>query len=185
VVRAAEPPDVSALVKLAAELARFQDLGDRFAATEAGIRGGLFGRHRSAEALVAERRGEIIGYAIVARSFSSTSGAPKLIVEDAFVAPDQRGCGAGSALFRAIARRAKEMGACRAEWTVLRDNHQALEFYDKLGAKSSPQWITCTMESQHLDDLTGMSGTTLEREPELPMRAPGKPDIAKRTAECC
>jgi len=152
-VRRAVPADIPDLIELTRQLAQFQDLGDRFAATEEGIRAGLFGRHRSAEAIVAQCGSEVTGYAIFAQSFSSTRCRPKLIVEDVFVMPDCRGRGVGSALFQAIADRARELGAGRIEWTVLRDNQEALQFYDSLGAVPSPEWVTCGVDGTAIDAL--------------------------------
>jgi GNAT superfamily N-acetyltransferase len=151
IVRPARPADIPQLKTLIEQLARYQDLSDRFAATEAGIRAGLFGRHRSAQALVAERGAEIVGYAIFALSFSSTRGERKLVVEDIFVVPDHQGCGVGSALFDDITRRAQELGACYAQWSVLRDNDRAIEFYERMGAQPAPEWITCTLEGDDFD----------------------------------
>lgn len=183
-VRSAAPADIPALVRLARELAQFQDLGDRFAATEAGIRAGLFGRHRSAEAVVAEAAGEIVGYAIFARSFSSTRGAPKMIVEDVFVAPEQRGLGVGHALFREMALRSKSMGACLAEWSVLRDNSDALVFYDSLGARPSKEWMTCTIDDSALDELAAY-GVEPDQTRRGPLPRPNPPgDTLRKPAEC-
>jgi len=153
VVRAAQPSDIGALLDLTRQLAEFQDMDDRFAATEAGIRSGLFGRHRSAEALVAERVDEIVGYAIISQSFSSTRGATKLIVEDIFVAPGRRGEGAGSALFNRIAERGIELGVCYAQWSVLSTNSDAIAFYGRLGAVPAPEWMVCTLEKAELRRL--------------------------------
>ncbi|HUF07845.1 MAG TPA: GNAT family N-acetyltransferase [Rhodothermales bacterium] len=153
-VRRAVPADIPDLIELTRQLAQFQDLGDRFAATEEGIRAGLFGRHRSAEAIVAQCGWEVAGYAIFAQSFSSTRCRPKLIVEDIFVMPGCRDRGVGSALFQAIAEQARERGAGRIEWTVLRDNQEALQFYDRLGAVPSPEWVTCGVDENAIDALS-------------------------------
>lgn len=63
-IRAATPDDVGAMLALMYELAEFEKLTHLFVATEADLRDALFGARPSAEAIVAERGGNMIGYAL-------------------------------------------------------------------------------------------------------------------------
>lgn len=70
-IRAATPDDVGTMLALMYELAEFEKLTHLFIATEDGLRDALFGARPSAEAIVAERDGKMIGYALFFHNYST------------------------------------------------------------------------------------------------------------------
>jgi GNAT superfamily N-acetyltransferase len=139
-IRAAEPGDVGAVLALMRELAEFEKLTHLFVATEESLREALFGAHPAAEALVAERDSQIVGYALFFHNFSTFLSRRGLYLEDLYVQPALRGSGLGTALLQRLAAIAVERRCGRFEWSVLDWNQRAIDFYTKMGATVLPDW---------------------------------------------
>jgi GNAT superfamily N-acetyltransferase len=139
-IRRAAPADTAAVLALMYELAEFEKLTHLFVATEEGLREALFGEHPGAEALVAERDGRIVGYALFFHNFSTFLSRRGLYLEDLYVQPALRGSGLGTALLRRVAAIAVERRCGRFEWSVLDWNQPAIDFYTKMGATVMPDW---------------------------------------------
>ncbi|HEV3104602.1 MAG TPA: GNAT family N-acetyltransferase [Trinickia sp.] len=140
VIRPAAPADIGALLALMRELAEFEKLTHLFVATEESLHEALFGARPAAEALVAERDGRIVGYALFFHNFSTFLSRRGLYLEDLYVQPALRGCGLGTALLRRVAAIAVERRCGRFEWSVLDWNQPAIDFYTKMGATVMPDW---------------------------------------------
>ena len=140
IIREATPLDVSGMLGLMRELAEYEKLTHLFEATEEALGEALFGQHPAAEALVAEREGKIVGYALYFQNFSTFLGRRGLYLEDLYVQPALRGSGLGTALLRRVAALAVARNCGRFEWSVLDWNQSAIDFYTKMGATVMPDW---------------------------------------------
>lgn len=152
-IRAASPADVALLMTMIGELAEYERLADQVRATEALLDRALFGSPPSAEALIAERGGEPIGYALYFRTFSTFLAIQGIWLEDLYVRPEHRKGGAGRALLAAVAARLREGGGERLEWAALDWNELALGFYRGLGARAMSEWITHRLVGEDLTRL--------------------------------
>ncbi|MDR6381373.1 GNAT family N-acetyltransferase [Paraburkholderia caribensis] len=152
-IRAATPDDVGAMLALMYELAEFEKLTHLFIATEDGLRDALFGARPSAEAIVAERDGKMIGYALFFHNYSTFLGRRGLYLEDLYVQPTERGTGLGSKMLRYLAALAVERQCGRFEWSVLDWNQRAIDFYQKMGATVLPDWRVVRITGDALDQL--------------------------------
>lgn len=152
-IRAATHEDVGAMLALMYELAEFEKLTHLFIATEDGLRDALFGARPSAEAIVAERDGRMIGYALFFHNYSTFLGRRGLYLEDLYVKPTERGTGLGSKMLRYLAALAVERQCGRFEWSVLDWNQPAIDFYQKMGATVLPDWRIVRMTGDALDQL--------------------------------
>ena len=86
---------------------------------------------------VYEENGELLGYAMTARSFSTEFGKPCVWLEDLFVAPAARGRGVGRALLSFVL--AKHPGAVfRLE--AERENEKAVRLYEGVGFAELPYY---------------------------------------------
>ena len=94
-LRAAEARDVPAIVGLIRELAEFEKLTHLVQVTPQSLHPHLFGERPAAEAVVAERDGQVIGFALFFTNFSTFLGKPGLYLEDLYVQPAHRGGGVG------------------------------------------------------------------------------------------
>jgi GNAT superfamily N-acetyltransferase len=153
-LRAAEPRDVPAIVGLIRELADFEKLTHLVEVTPQSLHPQLFGERPAAESVVAEREGEVIGFALFFTNFSTFLGKPGLYLEDLYVQPAHRGSGVGQALLTHLAGLANERGYGRFEWSVLDWNVDAIRFYERMGATLMPEWRICRVSGATLRSLS-------------------------------
>ncbi len=142
-LRAAEPHDVEAVVRLIRGLAEFEKLTHLLEVTPEKLALHLFGARPVAEAVVVERGGRVVAFALFFTNFSTFLARPGLYLEDLFVEPAQRGQGIGQALLEHLARLAASRGYGRFEWSVLDWNEGAIRFYQRMGATVMPDWRIC------------------------------------------
>lgn len=155
VIREAAPRDAGELLRLIRELAIYEKLEHMAVGTEAMLHASLFGARRAAEALVAERSGRAVGFALYFTTFSTFVCKPGLYLEDLFVEPQHRGAGIGKALLRRLAALAVERDCGRLEWRVLDWNAPSIRFYESLGAKILPEWELVRMTRPEFARLAG------------------------------
>jgi GNAT superfamily N-acetyltransferase len=149
-IRAAEPRDVPELLRLIRGLAEYEKLAHMAVGTEAQLKDALFCARPAAEALMAERAGRAVGFALFFTTFSTFLCKPGIYLEDLFVEPGHRGSGIGKALLRRLARLAAERDCGRLEWRVLDWNEPSIAFYKSLGAQLMPEWILVRMTEGEL-----------------------------------
>ncbi len=152
-LRAAAPGDVDAIVGLIRELAAFEKLSHLCVVTPQILAPQLFGAQPAAQAVVAERAGTIVAFALFFTNFSTFLGRPGLYLEDLYVQPAHRGAGIGRALLMHLAALAVERGCGRFEWSVLDWNVDAIAIYEKMGAKLLPEWRICRVGADALADF--------------------------------
>lgn len=137
-IRDAVEADLDEIVALIRELADYERMADEVVLDDAAVREHLFGPDPAARVLIAERDGEVAGFALYFTTFSTFLGRPGIWLEDLFVRPDHRGSGLGLALIQ----RLRERTDGRMEWNVLDWNQPSIDFYEALGARPVPGWIT-------------------------------------------
>jgi GNAT superfamily N-acetyltransferase len=149
-IRAAEPRDVDAIVRLIGALAEFEELAHLVRVTPEKLAPHLFGPRPVAEALVAESDGAIVAFALFFTNFSTFLAQPGLYLEDLFVEPAQRGKGIGEAMLTRLGQLAAARGCGRFEWSVLDWNENAIRFYKRMGATVMPDWRICRISGEAL-----------------------------------
>ncbi|MEO8923727.1 MAG: GNAT family N-acetyltransferase [Caldimonas sp.] len=149
-IRAAEPRDLEAIVGLIAGLAEFERLTHLLEVTAEKLSPHLFGDRPVAEALVVEKEGGLVAFALFFTNFSTFLAKPGLYLEDLFVLPEHRGEGIGEALLTRLAQLADERGCGRFEWSVLDWNDSAIRFYERMGATVMPDWRICRVAGDAL-----------------------------------
>jgi len=142
-IRPAVRADVAAIVRLIHGLAEFEKLTHLVQVTPESLAPHLFSERPVAEALVAERAGRVVAFALFFTNFSTFLARPGLYLEDLFVEPEARGQGIGQALLEHLARLAAARGCGRFEWSVLDWNEGAIRFYQRMGATVMPDWRIC------------------------------------------
>jgi GNAT superfamily N-acetyltransferase len=157
VIREAEPRDASAILRLIRALAEYEKLLDYVETNERQIRETLFAPHPRAFCLIAESRGEAVGYAVWLYSYSTFSGRHGIYLEDLFVLPENRGAGIGKELLRTLARRCIAEHLGRLDWAVLDWNQSAILFYQSLGATPSEGWTSFGLRGESLSRLGSLA----------------------------
>lgn len=87
--------------------------------------------------------GEVVGFATVYFSFSSTLAAKVAILNDLFTQPNYRGRGIGRKLIEHCRNFAATRGAARLQWLTAPDNAAAQKLYDALATRKS-NWVLYT-----------------------------------------
>ena len=152
-IRPAVRADSPEILRLIEGLARYEKLEHMAVGTVAMLEASLFGPRPACEALVAERGGRAVGFALFFTTFSTFLCKPGLYLEDLFVEPECRGLGIGKALLQRLAALAVERGCGRFEWRVLDWNEPSIRFYESLGATLMPTWILVRMTSSAIATL--------------------------------
>jgi GNAT superfamily N-acetyltransferase len=147
--------EVSELLELIRELARFEKLEHEVEATVESLTKSLFAPNPVAGALIGRVNGGLAGYALYFFTFSSFVGRAGIWLEDLYVRPAFRRQGLGRAMIEAVARIGAERNCGRFEWTALNWNKNALDFYRKLGAQMMDEWILVRMNSEGLRRVAG------------------------------
>ena len=89
--------------------------------------------------------------------FLDLGGCHSLFLEDLYVTPEHRGCGAGKALFQHLARVAVSNNCGRFEWNVLNWNQPAIDFYESFGAQPQSEWLGYRLTGSALHDLAAVT----------------------------
>ncbi len=147
--------EVSGLLELIRELARFEKLEHEVEATVESLTESLFGPEPVVGALIGRVGDELAGYALYFFTFSSFVGRPGIWLEDLYVRPAFRRQGLGSMMIEAVARIGAERNCGRFEWTALNWNKNALDFYRKLGAQMMDEWVLIRMNAEGLRRVAG------------------------------
>ncbi len=139
IVRKIQPTDVEVVLNLIKGLAEFEKEPDAVINTVEKLHDDLF-VHKYCEAFVAEKNGQVIGFALYYTSYSTWKG-PCIYLEDLFVIEEARGKKVGSQLFDAVVQVAKERSVARMDWQILDWNTPAIEFYKRKKATIDTDWL--------------------------------------------
>ena len=140
-IRRAGHKDSGLILGFIKELARFERAEHEVLATEEVISESIFGRDSTAHALICEKDGNPIGFAVYFFNYSTWLGKNGLYLEDLYISQAERGSGAGKAMLKHLAKIALEKECGRFEWSVIDWNEPAIKFYESLGAKPQEEWI--------------------------------------------
>ncbi len=147
IIRDAEVKDMGQVLSLIQELATFEKEPDAVEVTVEELIKEGFGEHPLFHCFVAEVNKEIVGIALVYYRFSTWKGR-SIHLEDLIVKESMRGTGLGSALYAEVMKYAKSKGVRRVEWVVLDWNQNAIDFYEKSGAKLLKDWYLVQMDQE-------------------------------------
>jgi GNAT superfamily N-acetyltransferase len=154
-IRPATAGQVRLIMNFIKEMAEYEKLTHELVTDEDILRENLFGKNRSAEAVIGYYKEKPVGYAMFFYNFSSFTGKPGLYIEDIYVKTEHRGKGFGRALLLYLARLARDKKCARMEWAVLTWNEPAINFYKKIGAVSMDEWRIFRLSGESLKKLAG------------------------------
>ena len=161
-IRAAEPADVLALMRLKRLLAEAEDSLHAVRANAADWLRDGFAPHAGFTAYVAEAGGAVVGMATCSRRTITGWSGPILFLQDLFVEPAYRRHGIGAALMARVAALAQEIGSPVVELIVRADNNAAQTFYRHAGLQHLPQCLTYALAGPALQALARSDRTSNE-----------------------
>jgi GNAT superfamily N-acetyltransferase len=145
-IRKAEKSDAEEIIRLILELAKFEKLTPPDEAGQKRLLDDAFSDSPPFKILVAEQNNSLFGYAFYLFTYSSFEAKRTLYLEDVFVSESHRNKGIGQLFLDEIMNIAKANECGRMEWAVLDWNVNAIEFYEKLGARELREWKYFRME---------------------------------------
>jgi GNAT superfamily N-acetyltransferase len=153
-IRRADPDDVPAIVGLVHELAGYQKAPDECRLTAEQLHAALFGPAPAVFCHVAQLDGDVVGCALWFLNFSTWRGVHGIYLEDLYVQPAHRGSGLGKALLVALAQECVRRDYERLEWSVLKWNAPAIDFYKSIGAEPMDELTAFRLTDAALADLS-------------------------------
>ncbi len=160
-IREATQDDCQLVLDYTIKLAVYEKLAHEVVATADTIRQSLFSPNATTHALIVERAGTPIGFAVYFYNFSTFLGRPGIYIEDVFIDPEHRGHGAGKQVFEYLAAKAVREKCGRLEWWVLDWNKPAIDFYERLGAVPMDEWTVYRISG---DALTNLAASATKEE---------------------
>jgi len=140
VIRKANATDIPSMMKLIVELAIYERAPNEVTNTEQMMFKDGFGDNPLYHAFVADKEGEIIGFAITYYRYSTWKGRC-LYLEDLIVTENYRNKGIGQKLFDYCLSFGKKNSCEKMIWQVLDWNKPAINFYNKNNAQLDNSWI--------------------------------------------
>ena len=148
-IRDAVQNDMKQVLMLIKELAKFEKEPNAVILDEEQLVRDGFSKNPKFKCFVAESNNEIIGMALCYPRYSTWKGAT-MHLEDLIVTKSRRGKGVGSLLFSKFINYAHSLRVKRIEWAVLDWNVNAIEFYEKNGAKILSDWRVAQMDEDSI-----------------------------------
>lgn len=146
-IRKGTAEDMTAVLGLIQELARFENEPDAVETTVNDLIRDGFGAQPLFQVLVAQIENEIVGMALYYYRYSTWKGKT-IHLEDLIVKEKIRSQGIGAALYAQVIAQAKTENIKRVEWAVLDWNQNAIDFYTKSGADVLKNWYVVQMDEK-------------------------------------
>lgn len=153
IIREARLEDTGLILRFITELAIYEKEPDAVKATEESIRESIFGEKATAHAIVCQIDDKPIGFAVYFYNYSTWLGRKGLYLEDLYIMPEHRNCGAGKEILKFLAKHAMENDCGRFEWSVLDWNEPAIKFYESIGARPQSEWIVYRLTGDKLSEF--------------------------------
>lgn len=101
--------------------------------------------HDGLQLIARAEDGRAVGFATLYWTWSTTRAARIGVMNDLFVAAEERGRGVVERLIEACAQQCRLRGAATLNWQTAPDNLRAQSVYDRVGAKRE-QWVDYFVE---------------------------------------
>ena len=148
-IREANPSDMSSVLRLIKELAKFENEPDAVEVTVENLINNGFKENPAFKVYVAEIDDRIVGMALFYERYSTWKGKA-IHMEDLIIEEKFREKGIGNALYTKVLKYAYKNNFKRVAWEVLDWNTPAINFYESTGAKILKEWRVVHMDEKSL-----------------------------------
>lgn len=149
--RLATIQDMPRVLELITQLAIFEKEPNAVEVTIKDLQRDGFGKTPKFVCFVVEVQNNVEGMALVYNRYSTWKGIT-LHLEDLIVNKSHRGKGLGAKLLDAVVTYGKQLGVKRISWEVLDWNTNAINFYEKKGAKILDTWRVVQLDEQGIEN---------------------------------
>jgi GNAT superfamily N-acetyltransferase len=146
VLRRAEPDDRARLTELVRDYIDFYEQPQPASQRLDTLLSVLAERPEVGVQFVAEKDGDLHGFATVYLTYDTVVARRVAVMNDLFVAPDDRNAGLGRALIRECHAFARATDCAVLSWVTAQDNARAQGLYEKLAERTS--WVTYEMSCE-------------------------------------
>lgn len=143
-IREAKKNDVGRILYMIKELATFEREKYAVKITEEELLEDGFGDNPLYKCIVAEHKGDVIGFALYYIRYSTWQGKT-IFLEDFLVEDKYRSKGVGKLLFEEMIAISKRLKVRQMSWQVLDWNEGAIRFYKKYKAEFFEEWLNVRM----------------------------------------
>lgn len=143
------PRDVDDIIYFINELAKFEKLEDKVKISKDNFMENIFNK-KYAEVIMIEVDNKRVGFALFFYTFSTFEAKPTLYLEDLFIVESERNKGYGKKALEYLANLAIQKDCARFEWSCLKWNKKAIDFYLKFGALPQDEWTLFRLEGNNL-----------------------------------
>lgn len=154
IIKTASATDSALIKDFIYALADFEKLSHECIVTSENLIQSLFGPNPVAKVRLAYWDHQPAGFCLYFYNYSTFLGKNGIHLEDLFVSPEFRGFGIGKSLLLDLVQIAKQENCGRVEWNVLDWNQDAIDFYQKLGAKPLSDWTIFRLDEAAINKLS-------------------------------
>jgi len=151
-IKKATLADIPTIKGFIMELAVYEKLENEVVVTDELLIENIF-TNSIAHCVLAFENERPIGFALYFYNYSTFIGRKGLYLEDLYVQPNYRGKGYGKKLLLHLVQTAKNEHCGRMEWSVLKWNQPAIDFYESLGAKAMQEWSVYRLDEKSMQVL--------------------------------
>jgi GNAT superfamily N-acetyltransferase len=151
-IKKATLSDIPTIKNFIMELAIYEKLENEVVVTDELLIENIF-TNPIAHCVLAFENDTPIGFALYFYNYSTFIGRKGLYLEDLYVQPNYRGKGYGKKILLHLVQIAKNEHCGRMEWSVLKWNKPAIDFYDRIGAEAMKEWMVYRLDEKSMQAL--------------------------------